>query len=369
MSIYATDENNNLYKISGGSGTKVTLNGQGQKEWSADFVENEKDISGENNSNPIIHNNDAPVVFAEAERQKSKNLCGLKNLSQTLDVGLTCVFNEQTQTITLNGSPTGTADCMREIKNLFSSIKNMENKQVTISLIYVSGQWTSGNARYYVGSLDDGSAYNDRFGGDLMSRETDTIGTYTIPTNNTYDDLHFYMGAGCVFDNYVLKVQIEEGTVATDWQPYNGEIVHEKDIQLNIITAKLSASFEPPDYANFHIVPLVQDTKVGNKLSINSDGGIVIGAGVSKILISASTNIYVSEIGYSFLRIVKNSVGLLEKYIQTKDNGYQAKTLDITPCLFIVSEGDIITLQYKTSALSSLLYAGRNTYMTVEVVE
>lgn len=179
----------------------------------------------------ITHNNDAPVVFAESERQKSKNLCGLKNVSQTSETGLSCVFNEQTQTITLNGSPTGAVDCMREIKNLFSSIKNMENKQVTISLIYVSGKWTSGNARYYLGSLDNGSAYNDRVGGDLMSRETNTIGTYTIPTNNTYDDLHFYVGAGCVFDNYVLKVQVEEGTVATDYQPYNGAIVHEKQLK------------------------------------------------------------------------------------------------------------------------------------------
>lgn len=169
-------------------------------------------------------------TFAESERQKSKNLCGLKNTSQTLEAGLTCVFNEQTQTITLNGSPTSAVDCMREIKNLFSSIKNMENKQVTISLIYVSGKWTSGNARYYLGSLDNGSAYNDRVGNDLLNREADTIGLYTIPTNNTYDDLHFYMGAGCVFDNYVLKVQVEEGTVATDWQPYNGAIVHEGDI-------------------------------------------------------------------------------------------------------------------------------------------
>ena len=319
------------FGIPAGGGSRVTIGGVEQPTWSADF--------------------------SESERQKSKNLLVYPYFTSYVNAfGITYTDNGD-GSFTINGQQSSTQ---------WHSVIYLYMRSGTPFKLK-AGTYTIG----LFGDVADTGATLVAYDGSLYHQaQVNKPVTFTLKEEATIEMYIQVSKTNTVnFDNFIVYPMLVKGMEVGEWQPYNGAIVHEKDIQRHILTGKLSASFEPPDYANFHIVPLVQDTKVGNKLTINGDGGIVIGAGVSKILVSVSTNIYVSEIGYSYLRIHKNNVNLLEKYIQTKDNGYQAKTLDITPCLFSVSEGDIITLQYKTSGLSSLLYTGRNTYMTVEVVE
>ena len=87
-SFYASDKAKRAEELAEsvvkGNGTNVTIDGKIQGEWSADF--------------------------AESERQKSKNLCGLLPLSDKRD-GITVIYDSVDQTVTINGSG-GEADYM-----------------------------------------------------------------------------------------------------------------------------------------------------------------------------------------------------------------------------------------------------------------
>lgn len=217
MSIYATDENKKLYKISGGSGTKVTLNGQGQKEWSADFVENEKTISGENNFNPIIHNNDAPVVFAESERQKSKNLLVYPYANATkTNNGITFTDNGD-GSVTINGTNNGGGN-----SNFFFTSYKYKFKKGT----YTLGNFASENNACSIVAYD-GKYYH-------QAKANSSV-TFTI-SEDVSEDVETYIYMGVVkndtftFNNVVVKPMFVSGTELGEYQPYNGAIVHEKDI-------------------------------------------------------------------------------------------------------------------------------------------
>ena len=167
------------------------------------------------------------ITFAESERQKSKNLCCLKNESVT-DAGVTMIYDSINQTIELNGTSTGDVNIMPNIRNILPIISNSLGKTYSFTILIESGN-VSENFGAYLGSLDS-DIWSDRF--TIWFNKTDTSSsiTFTVSTNHTYDTLFVYLLKGTVVNNLKLKVQIEEGSVATDYQPYNGAIVHEKEI-------------------------------------------------------------------------------------------------------------------------------------------
>lgn len=57
---------------------------------------------------------------------------------------------------------------------------------------------------------------------------TSVINDITSPTD--YNQLRIAISNGITFDNFKYSLQYEKGSVATDYQPYNGVIVHEKEI-------------------------------------------------------------------------------------------------------------------------------------------
>ena len=185
----------------------------------------------------ITHNGDAPVVFAESERQKSKNLCCLKNESATV-AGVTMIYDSINQTIELNGTSTGDINIMPNIRNILPIISNSLGKTYSFTILTESGNF-SNNFGVYLGSLDS-DIWSDRFTIWVNKGITVSSLTFTVSTNHTYDTLFVYLLKGTVVNNLKLKVQIEEGSVATDYQPYNGAIVHEKEIEITIGDATLN---------------------------------------------------------------------------------------------------------------------------------
>ena len=185
----------------------------------------------------ITHNGDAPVVFAESERQKSKNLCCLKNESATV-AGVTMIYDSINQTIELNGTSTGDINIMPNIRNILPIISNSLGKTYSFTILIESGNF-SNNFGVYLGSLDS-DIWSDRFTIWVNKGITVSSLTFTVSTNHTYDTLFVYLLKGTVVNNLKLKVQIEEGSVATDYQPYNGAIVHEKEIEITIGDATLN---------------------------------------------------------------------------------------------------------------------------------
>lgn len=118
------------------------------------------------------------------------------------------------------------------------------------------------------------------------------------------------------------------------------------------------------------------NTVAGGRLTVTDDGGIEIGEGVSKILVSGRLAIQpVDSSGNRHLRIVKNTNSnnntLGWSYESMEATSYYSD-LVITPTLCEVSEGDVIYLYYYTPSSTDVI--GGNTYgsrtsLTVEVVE
>ena len=175
----------------------------------------------------ITHNGDAPVVFAESERQKSKNLCCLKNESATV-AGVTMIYDSINQTIELNGTSAGDINIFPDSRTILPTISNSLGKTYTITIIKESGNFSE-NFGVFLGSLDS-DIWSDRFTLWVNKGNTSSSVTFTVSTNHTYDTLFVYLLSGTVVNNLKLKVQIEEGSVVTDFQSYNGAIVHEKQI-------------------------------------------------------------------------------------------------------------------------------------------
>lgn len=303
------------------------------------------------------------INFAESERQKSKNLLTLEQQDYTAH-GITVKINKETQELSFNGN----GNTVNEGRIAYvESFTLKAGRTYTFSFSKVSGS-RSGGLFVYLYNTATGE-YTNTFGITLQE-ENKRATTLTPTTDLTFNAIRWYIDTNTSTTNYTVKLQVEDGTQATEWQYPYGAIVHEKDIQRHIITGSLIAGFDVPNYNEYFTVPFVENERIGNKLTINSNGEVIIGAGVKAILVNISANLYVSAIGYQRLRVYKNNTAIAFKYEQTKDTAGRAIPLDITPFLIEVAEGDIITLRFQSSSLASL--QGSNempTFMTVEVVE
>lgn len=110
----------------------------------------------------------------------------------------------------------------------------------------------------------------------------------------------------------------------------------------------------------------------GDKLSM-SDNGVLIGSGVSKVLVSATLQAqWNSPTSNDFLiYIMKNDTLMIRVNGQKADTSISNSTT-LPPILMEVDEGDIIYLYYQGSSSSSVIYGASSylaTSMTVEVVE
>lgn len=253
-----------------GSGTSVTIGGISQNTWSADFVENEKAISGADNSNPILHKNDIgnldleldnyytkdetysksevddkiagagggssivvdselsstsenpvqnkvlydPVSFAESERQKSKNLLYLYDFSFSYG-GISFNNSESEQTLKITGT---------------STVAN-ESQIGTIEPLALK----AGHTYYFSWDIVSGTAdinyialYSSEIGRytDLFVRNSQFTPTKDI----TYDSIRVWISGAGKTSDCVTKLQVTEDSSASEWQFPYGAIVHEKDV-------------------------------------------------------------------------------------------------------------------------------------------
>lgn len=146
------------------------------------------------------------------------------------------------------------------------------------------------------------------------------------------------------------------------------------NVSRSIMTRSLSANLTNLAETTYTIIPLDLSNSVGNKLTATDDGGIEIGANVSKILVSARASIAgSSQTGRRHLRIMKNSYTNNNTIAWSQDDFGASVTEDIviTPTLGDVQEGDVIYLWYyvpnSADSLGGNAYGAR-TSMTVEVV-
>lgn len=141
-------------------------------------------------------------------------------------------------------------------------------------------------------------------------------------------------------------------------------MINKKLIEKNIITIGLSENTS--SLAVGSKIPF--DTtfnSIGNKLTINS-GGIKIGSGVSKVLVSGQIQIQYSSTNQQYsAKAYKNSTEITGAYTSQYKGGTAPITLTISPTLVNVSKNDVIYL-YLTYGSSVIR---PESYLTVEVME
>ena len=160
------------------------------------------------------------LQYAENERQKSKNLLTLRD--DTLEVaGVSITHNSKDQTITFNGTATSLSE---NYIGFIEELNLLQGKTYTLSATVISG---SGQKFLYLYNTGTG-LFTNIFGTNLTARPE----TLTLDKNIKYNALRWYVESGWVFDNLVIKLQLEENNQATEWQYPYGAIVHEKDVPL-----------------------------------------------------------------------------------------------------------------------------------------
>lgn len=99
---------------------------------------------------------------------------------------------------------------------------------------------------------------------------------------------------------------------------------------------------------------------IGDKLTKSSDNGVKIGAGVTKVLVSASTFYSLDGGAYGWCRIQKNNSDTNQSAIANLTNSSYG-TASITPFILTVQENDVIRLWNNDAAK----VRGTATWMTV----
>lgn len=180
---------------------------------------------------PVIVDYEEAIGFAEEERQKSQNLFYAPSRTNTMS-GLTYTVNDTNQTITINGTSTEPNEA--RIAPIVPFVCKA-GKTYTFSVNFISGSSLYG-VRLYLYNEATG-LYTNNFGLAFSNNLTKVTKTFTEDT--TFNAIRRYTTQNDVFENFVIKIQVEENSTQSDWQPYNGAIVHEKQLNEQIETREI----------------------------------------------------------------------------------------------------------------------------------
>lgn len=146
------------------------------------------------------------------------------------------------------------------------------------------------------------------------------------------------------------------------------------NMEKNVMTRSLGANVTDLVASTYTKIPLDLSNSVGSKLTPTSDGGVRIGANVSKILVSGRVSIQGSATtGRRHVRIMKNSYTNNNTLAWSQDDFTASATEDIviTPTLADVKEGDVVYMWYHVPNSADTLGGnayGCRTSMTIEVI-
>ncbi len=184
----------------------------------------------------IMHAGDLPIMLSEQEVLKSKNLteffpfeANLRNTDDYYSVGNNIQF-KQVYSIAKNLLYSYNANnthltLSRQLYDNYTLIKftNLKpNTIYTLSFELVSKP-TAGQTYIFGVYLDTNSAEGIRY-----SRQIATNSNGEYESGGAENSIWFTEASSIT----ISKFQLEEGNVATDYQSYNGPIVHEKDLEI-----------------------------------------------------------------------------------------------------------------------------------------
>lgn len=205
---------------------------------------------------------------------------------------------------------------------------------------------------------------DNRFEWDVQVEVKDLFGTTTY-------NLTIGKGLPIVFFDRVLR------SVGFNCFPVESESVEINGVNIsrNVMTRSLSAQITNLAVNTYTIIPLNLSNSAGSKLTATNDGGIQIGPGITKVLISGQMALeVVTTAGNRHVRIVKNNYSAANTLGWGWDNLQigDTESITISPQLVNVAENDVIYLYYYTSNSADKIggneYGGR-TSLTVDTVQ
>ena len=238
---YTTEEKAKLNGIASGAEVNVQADWAQTDSSSKDYIKNKPLIpegvklyssTGENTDGAMTQKavtdefkNNLSIQFAESERQKSKNLFDLNyngtfgsttETSVSKYISLKSVYGEK---FTINTDLPQYSFSRGSVGDIYTNVifKNLKpNTSYTISFTPISVD--NDVAVHFLG------VYNVQ----------DKLNTKVTKTITTDENGRFNTGYGIWINGqnttFIVKdIQLEEGTVATDYQPYNGQITHNGD--------------------------------------------------------------------------------------------------------------------------------------------
>lgn len=304
----------------------------------------------------------------------------LKGLVDDLDtdkVNISDIVDDLTSTAT--NKPLS-ANQGKELKGLIDSIPT-PIKVLSESIYLIDGEtptletgfYISGSYGIYVnGDLDQNFVrslfyYDDHY--PMFSLIYSFDGSHYIDYNLDTDNLGAWKNDIQYSVDYTNTIQNSPSLIPTSQAVYNA-------LQRNILTGYDSSGYILQSTGTEEIVPLNQMAKVGDKLSINNDGGIVIGSNVSYIKVSG--NLTFSSFNGStgvVLRsadIYKNNSCIThnEGIAKIDDNTFTyGMTFTFSDILIPVSQYDVIYLKvFGKSGDTLSTFVNTNSYLTVEAV-
>lgn len=159
----------------------------------------------------VVHENNENLVFAKLEREKSKNLWDNAKLQSSSVITPSSTGFRITKEATSYG--TYSNYCNISLKANVTYTISCKRKGYTTTDGIIFCRWVTTN------------------GSDLWTPNIDKELVNFTPSTDVAK-VAFYLQSTQSGGTYVEieKLQIEEGSVATDYQPYNGAIVHEKEV-------------------------------------------------------------------------------------------------------------------------------------------
>ena len=198
---------------------------------------------------------DQTIVFAESERQKSKNLLDINKAELKA--------NSQTHSTLSNGTLTINNSEFSYISSLTNLCDLKPNIPYTLS--YVTNNGYSYIYQYY----DGGTGFKWNNGETKIFSQVDI--------DRIADNLLLFYGSTNSTVTY-SNIQIEEGSTATDYQPYNGQITHNGDPAVEFAEKEYQKSknlIPYPYYDGNSIVSNGITFTANNDQSISVSGSIV----------------------------------------------------------------------------------------------
>ena len=132
--------------------------------------------------------------------------------------GITCQYNEEDDTYTFNGTTTQAIDAYAQEHIIATG----EGQAIDMSVRYVSGAITLQEnmaAVFYIGSSND--AVNKVNFNTCDLRKEDKTSRKALDRRYAFRSW-FHISGGVTFDNYKVRIQIELGDTATEYEPFKG---------------------------------------------------------------------------------------------------------------------------------------------------